>query len=100
MFEELLKLTNQTVSSLADTLRGWMKNPLLKSTEVVVTIPPGGFFGETNHGLGRAMNGAFVVGVDGGYMTNVLLSNSPKKVAVFCSPTVGSEPLHVKVRVY
>lgn len=62
MFEELLRRSQLTVETLASLLRDLVRSTWFKSVDLTVVIPAGSTEAKVRHGLGRAFNGAAIVG--------------------------------------
>jgi hypothetical protein len=100
MLEELLRRASLTLETAASLLRRLSTNPWLSGTEVTAVVPAGSAFVSVPHGLGRAMNGAAIVGsTDASLRASVDLSSSTTIVTVRLSAAAGSD-FSVKLRVY
>ncbi len=100
MFEDLLRLTNQTVSTLAAAVRKWLKDPMLSSVTMTATIPVGATTVVEAHGLGRAMNGAIIIGQSAPYAVCCLINNGPRFVTLQSATVVATNPLVVQLKVF
>lgn len=102
MFDALLQQTQQSVATLASALRRWLDDPLLKSTTVTVVIPAGESSVLVHHGLGRAYNGAIVLGMTRATLVSVSLPgvDAGKTLTVSTDAAVSPSDLTIKLRVF
>ncbi len=100
MLDELLRQASLTVHTGANLLRRLATNPWLWGAECAVVIPAGETSGSTLHGLGRAMNGAVVIGAtDASRTVSVDISNDTTSVTARISAVSGAD-FTVRLRVY
>ena len=100
MFEELLKQLGLTVTSLASLLRRLNTSPLTGSVDLTVVVPTTASSMTVPHGLGRAANGASVVGQsDATRYVTVDLVTADETVTVRLSAAPAAA-FTVKLRVY
>ena len=62
MFEDLLRQTQLTITTMTTLLRDLVRSNWFRSVDVTLTIPAGSTSQYVRHGLNRAMTGAAVVG--------------------------------------
>lgn len=101
-FETLLQLTSESVASLAALLRRLANNPWIKSVDLIATIPAGETSVTVEHGLGRTLNGAVVVGQDdpSHNVTVELPGPGADTFVVIHSDAPPSASFRVKLRIY
>lgn len=100
-FEEMLRQASLTVFTAASLLRGLKTNPWINSVEVTAVVPAGITSVPVLHGLGRAFNGAVVVGASRAALPLVLLPDSAAEthLTVVLFSALGTD-LTLKLRVY
>lgn len=100
MFEDLLRLSQQTASTLASLIRRWVADPLLRSVQLEATIPVGLSTVTVAHGLGRAHNGAFVVGASAPYGLTVDYPTDDTTLTIRADAVVIITDLTIRLRVF
>ncbi len=101
-FGDVLKLTQQTGSSLATFLRKLVGDPFNKGRTFDAVIPVGAQDLRIEHGLGRTLNGAAVVGLSADNYVFAFLpdADAGKFVKLRTLAPVATNPLTVRLRVY
>lgn len=99
VLDDLLARASLTVETAASLLRRLADTPWLASVPVTAVVPAGQTSVTVRHGLGRAMNGAVVVGASSAATISVDISADP----VFLTVRLSSAPLAdftVKLRAF
>lgn len=100
MLEELLARASLTLETAATLLRRLSIDPWIYGTDRAATIPAGLTFVTIRHGLGRAMNGAVIVGcTDASVTASVDISRDVEFVTVRIS-AVSPADFTVKLRCF